>query len=87
MQSFFLAMALNPDALKKAQAELDMVVGPHRLPTHDDRDDLPYVNAVVKETLRWQTAVPFSIPHKITEDTVYNGYFIPAGTTIVPNSW
>jgi cytochrome P450 len=48
-----LLMALHPEAQKKAQEEIDRVVGRHRLPNFEDRDSLPYVNAVVKEVLRW----------------------------------
>ena len=51
-------MAMYPEAQKKAQAELDMVVGKSRLPTFDDRPFLPYVEALVKESFRWHTIVP-----------------------------
>ena len=56
--SFFLAMVLNPDVQRKAQRELDQVVGPHRLPDFADQPSLPYVDAIVKETLRWNPVVP-----------------------------
>ncbi|KAI0693294.1 cytochrome P450 [Cerioporus squamosus] len=87
LQTFFLAMACYPDVQKKAQAELDAVVGPSRLPDHSDRRDLPYINAMVKEALRWGPVLPFSLPHRSIEDMEYDGYFIPAGTTLVPNTW
>ena len=48
---FMLAMVLHPEALKKAQAELDAVVGAQRLPTFEDRPNLPYLDAVCRETL------------------------------------
>lgn len=51
-------MLLHPNVQKRAQAELDSVVGRERLPTFADRAALPYVEAVVKETLRWQPVVP-----------------------------
>jgi cytochrome P450 len=51
-------MAMYPDVQKKAQAELDTVIGRDRLPDLDDLDSLPYINAIVKETLRWQPVVP-----------------------------
>jgi cytochrome P450 len=47
--AFFLAMALNPAVQAKAQAEIDAVVGSDRLPTFADRENLPYVDALVKE--------------------------------------
>ena len=51
-------MALYPEVQKKAQAEIDAVVGPNRLPDFHDRHSLPYVNAVLKESLRWNLVVP-----------------------------
>ena len=51
-------MVLNPDVQRKAQRELDQVVGPHRLPDFADQPSLPYVDAIVKETLRWNPVVP-----------------------------
>ena len=52
LQTFILAMALFPDVRKKAQEEIDRVVGSDRLPEHQDRERLPYVNAVMREGLR-----------------------------------
>ena len=51
-------MALYPEVQKKAQAEIDAVIGPDRLPNFEDRPFLPYINAVVKESLRWHVAAP-----------------------------
>jgi cytochrome P450 len=56
--SFFLAMTLFPDVQKRAQAEIDAVVGPGRLPSFADRDSLPYTEALVKEVLRWNVVLP-----------------------------
>lgn len=46
-------MLINPEVQRKAQAEIDQVVGSSRLPTFDDRDDLVYLDAVLKEVHRW----------------------------------
>lgn len=51
-------MTMYPDVQKRAQAELDRLIGNDRLPTFDDREQLPYINALVKETLRWNPAIP-----------------------------
>ena len=51
-------MALYPEVQKKAQAEIDDVVGPNRLPDFNDRPSLPYINAVVKESSRWNLVAP-----------------------------
>lgn len=53
-------MALHPEKQQLAQAEIDNVVGAGRLPTIDDRSSLPYVNAVIKETMRWHPILPLS---------------------------
>ena len=58
MQTVFLALALYPEVQKKAQEEIDAVVGPSRLPDFEDRPFLPYINAVVKEPMRWNLVVP-----------------------------
>lgn len=50
--TFFLVMLLNPDVQKKAQDELDRVVGNDRLPAFEDESSLPYISAVVKEIMR-----------------------------------
>jgi hypothetical protein len=55
-------MALYPEVQKKAQAEIDAVVGPNRLPDFHDRPSLPYINAVVKETSRWNLVGPLGGP-------------------------
>ncbi|KAF7799349.1 hypothetical protein EIP86_010581 [Pleurotus ostreatoroseus] len=80
-----MAMALHPEYQKRAQEEIDRVVGEDRLPTISDRIQLPYVNAVIKETMRWHPALPLSIARCTTKDDVYEGYFIPKGTIVVPN--
>jgi cytochrome P450 len=87
MACFFLAMILFPDAQRKAQEEIDRVIGGDRLPTFDDRDNLPYINAIVKEILRWHPVAPMGVPHVSTDDDVYEGYLIPKGALILPNIW
>lgn len=54
-----LAMVLYPDVQKRAQAEIDRVVGSSRLPDFGDEDSLPYLTAITKEILRWSALVPF----------------------------
>ena len=80
-------MVLNPDVMKKAQEELDRVVGKEHLPDYSDKDNLPYIDAVVKELFRWNPPLPVGVPKRTTEDDVYREYFIPAGTTVLENIW
>ena len=58
MASFFLAMSIYPEVQARAQAEVDQVVGQSRLPSWDDHDSLPYLEALVKEVLRWNPVTP-----------------------------
>ncbi|KAH9056871.1 cytochrome P450 [Lactarius vividus] len=84
LETFVLAMTLYPEVQRKAQAEIDEIVGNSRLPEISDQDKLPYVEAVLKAVLRWH---PVAVPHKVTKSDVYEGYCIPAGSTIIPNVW
>ncbi|KAJ7625702.1 cytochrome P450 [Roridomyces roridus] len=72
---------------KKAQAEIDSVVGGEALPTFEDRDSLPYVSALVEEVLRWNTVGPLAVPHLLTVEDEYKGYRIPAGSVVIGNAW
>lgn len=51
-------MACYPAVFKRAQEEIDRVVGPDRLPSFKDRENLPYINALCKEIFRWENVVP-----------------------------
>jgi len=86
LSAFFLAMTTYPEILKKAQSEVDAVVGNERVPTMQDREALPYVNAICTELLRWHAVAPVAM-HISTQDEIYNGYFIPKGTFILGNIW
>ncbi|CCL99497.1 uncharacterized protein FIBRA_01515 [Fibroporia radiculosa] len=87
LQSFFLAMACHPEIEKKAQQEIDAVIGNDRLTTLADRDSLPYVNAVCAELHRWNPVAPLGVSHRLVQDDVYAGYFFPKGTLITVNVW
>ncbi|KDQ62322.1 hypothetical protein JAAARDRAFT_30217 [Jaapia argillacea MUCL 33604] len=83
----FLALVAQPEVQKRAQAELDAVVGNSRLPDFSDRPQLPYLEAVIKETLRWLPVAPMGVPHVASEDDVINGYFIPKGAVVFGLTW
>ncbi|KAF7342306.1 OrdA protein [Mycena venus] len=87
LYAFFLAMVLSPDVQRRAQAEIDSVVGGARLPRFADRDQLPYTSAVVTELLRWHSVAPLGVPHAAMEDTVVNSHLIPKGSVIIANLW
>ncbi|KAL5598744.1 uncharacterized protein BROUX77_005777 [Berkeleyomyces rouxiae] len=83
---FVLAMVIRPDIQRKAQAELDQVIGRNRLPTFADQSSLPYLELVLQETLRWIPVSPLGVPHRSVKDEIYKGYFIPAGSHIFANA-
>ena len=75
-----------PLIMKKIQEEIDSVMGSDRMPEYDDADSLPYVRATVNEALRWRpVAVLGGTPHAVTADDVYDGMFIPKGSTVFAN--
>lgn len=87
-QGIILALASHPDVQHRAQAEIDaLLASENRLPLVSDRPNLPFVHAIVKEAVRWHTVVPLGFPRMNMEDDEYNGYFIPKGTYILPNTW
>lgn len=71
-----MAMILAPEVQKKAQAEIDTVIGPNRLPTLADRGNLPYVNAVVKELLRWHNVAPLGERPSFTINHSTESFFL-----------
>ena len=80
-------MVAHPEIQKRAQDELDTVVGRSRTPTFADAPNLPYIQALVKESLRWRPPLPLGAPHATTEDDWYEGMFIPKGTLCLVNLW
>ncbi|KAI0659510.1 cytochrome P450 [Cubamyces menziesii] len=87
LHSFFLAMALYPEVQAKARQEMDSVLGLGKLPTFDDFGTLPYIDAIVKELLRWYPIVPLLIPHKLSTDDVYDGYLLEKDSFVMVNIW
>ena len=80
-------MARNTEVMRTAQRELDSVLCGERLPDHSDINDLPYITAIIKETFRWAPPFPIGATHRLMEDDVYRGMFIPGGATVIENIW
>jgi len=87
IRSFFVAMLLYPGMQTKAQDELDSVVGRERLLTFEHRPNLPFIDAMCMEVFRWRPITPLAIPHAVTKDDVYAGFFIPKGAVVIGNTW
>ncbi|KAL5293053.1 hypothetical protein ACFFRR_011678 [Megaselia abdita] len=84
MTMFLQTLIRHPNIARNIQAEIDEVVGQCRLPTLDDRKNLPYTEACIREILRLETLVPSSIVHSSTEDTKLMGYNVPKDTPVFP---
>lgn len=85
--TFFLAISVFPEVQKKAKEEIDRVIGGSRLPVSVDRDSLPYIMAVMKETHRWHPIAPMGLPHSSSTEVTYRGYRIPKDAIMLPNTW
>lgn len=79
-------MILHPEVVKIAQEELDRVCG-SRFPTLDDEENLPYIRACVKESMRWMPTAILGAPHAAIQDDEYMGYKIPKGAGVMLNVW
>ncbi|KZO93034.1 cytochrome P450 [Calocera viscosa TUFC12733] len=86
IQYFFLAMVLHPEVAQQAQKQLNTVVG-SRPPSFDDQPRLPWIEAILKETLRWRSPTPGGLAHAASQDIHYGDWVIPKGTMIVANIW
>ncbi|KZT12005.1 cytochrome P450 [Laetiporus sulphureus 93-53] len=84
--AFFLIVTCYPDIQKKAQAEIDKVIGRARLPVMTDESNLPYIGCLIKELHRFNPIVPL-IPHSLHEDDEYCGFRIPKDSWVMANSW
>jgi cytochrome P450 len=85
--TFLLAMLHHPHVYRKAQEEIDRVLGHERLPVLADRGSLPYFEAVLMELYRWHPPLPLGIPHVALKNDIYREYHIPKGALVFGNLW
>ncbi|XP_009081536.1 PREDICTED: cytochrome P450 2J2-like, partial [Acanthisitta chloris] len=72
-----LFMVMHPDIQARVQAEIDTVIGQARQPALEDRNNMPYTNAVIHEVQRKANIIPFNVPRMTVNDTYVDGFFIP----------
>ncbi|KAF7304880.1 Cytochrome P450 [Mycena kentingensis (nom. inval.)] len=89
---FILGILENPMAQREAQEQIDGLLGHSsgrldRLPEFSDADALPWVDAILMESLRWQNVTPIGIPHFLAVADEYGGFHLPANSIVIPNVW
>jgi len=87
LQFLICCLTAYPEVQRRAQKEIDEVVGKDRSPSLEDIESLPYINAIIHEVHRFRPIVPVGIPHRITQQEIVDGYVIPKGSTIFWNIW
>ncbi|CAA6656218.1 unnamed protein product [Spirodela intermedia] len=80
-------MMEKPEVMRKVQEELDAVVGKDATVEESHLPRLPYLDAVVKETLRLHPALPLMVPHSPSEPSELGGFHIPVGSRVLINAW
>ena len=86
MSQLIAAAVLQPDWVERAREQLDRVCGDaQRLPRFEDKPNLPFITAAVKEGFRWYPFGPIGVPHMMSQDDEYEGYKLPAGTMVTWN--
>ncbi|KAH0654567.1 hypothetical protein KY289_032245 [Solanum tuberosum] len=81
------ALMKNPKAMKKVQSEIRTLVGKKGFVNEDDIQNMPYLKAVIKETLRLYPPTPLLLPRKSIEKSTLEGYEIQPGPIIHVNIW
>ncbi|XP_065855053.1 geraniol 8-hydroxylase-like [Euphorbia lathyris] len=77
----------NPTLLTKAQSEIRTKIGPKKNLQEHHIEHLPYLKAIIKETLRLHPPLPFLVPHMAMNPCKMLGYSIPKDTQILVNVW
>lgn len=84
--TWLLALLVNhKSVMKLAQEEIDTKVGKQRWVQESDIKNLPFLEAIIKESLRLYPPLPLSIPHEAEEDCQLGGYHIQKGTLLFVN--
>lgn len=83
----FSLLLNHPEILKKAQDEIDKNVGYERLVEESDKNNIPYIQCIVNETLRMYPTGPLGLPRESIGDCQVEGYHVPRGSMLVYNIW
>ncbi|KAK4182324.1 cytochrome P450 [Podospora australis] len=76
-----------PEVQQRLHCEIDAALGYDKLPSVEELEQIPYLQATVREALRWRPVAPLGLPHVASSDFTYGGYQIPKGTILIANIW
>ncbi|XP_069489441.1 cytochrome P450 2A13-like [Ambystoma mexicanum] len=79
-----LLIKKHPEIEAKLLAEIDSVIGRDRLPSFDDKNRMPYTDALIHEVQRFSNIFPLGLPHRVTRDITFRNFMLPKGTDIIP---
>ncbi|KAM9323980.1 cytochrome P450 2F3-like [Gastrophryne carolinensis] len=79
-----LIMMKYPNIAEKVYQEIDKVIGRSRCPAVEDRNKMPYTDAVIHEIQRFASIIPLSLPHCVIRDTQFKEFYLPQGTQVIP---
>uniref|UniRef100_A0A286XI53 Unspecific monooxygenase n=1 Tax=Cavia porcellus TaxID=10141 RepID=A0A286XI53_CAVPO len=80
----FLFLLKYPHVTERVQKEIEQLIGSHCQPALDDRSKMPYTEAVICEIQRFADLLLIGVPHMVTKDTHFRGFFIPKDTEVYP---
>ncbi|EAW15397.1 cytochrome P450 [Aspergillus fischeri NRRL 181] len=85
--TLILAFAMHPHVQEAARREIDAICPPDKPPKWSDFQQLPYINMIVKEGMRWRPVAVTALPHRVRQDDWYEGMLIPKDSTVFIATW
>ncbi|QRW17911.1 cytochrome P450 family protein [Rhizoctonia solani] len=82
-----LALLEDTTSQDRARQEIDGIYDEYTLPRWADEERMPFVRAIVRETLRWRPPLPSCVSHRLEQDDTYAGYFLPKDSTVICSIW
>ncbi|KAK7324495.1 hypothetical protein VNO77_28076 [Canavalia gladiata] len=87
LERAMIELIQNPNAMWKVKTELAETIGIGNPIMESDIPKLPYLQAIIKETLRLHPSAPLLLPRKAKIDVEIKGYIIPEGAQVLINEW